>query len=146
MEDPQTYFVVCFHRPCVQEATDFVVESLAKRLEEGGAELIVRQEEFSEEKGGLILHVSATRQRLFQLAEAIGLKKLDLENGVIRLFNGDEADLFDAGGGGVVGPLTVADVHKCVLHAMESVHFDATHKALPGHPKVTHNFHLTAKV
>ena len=55
---------------------------------------------------------------------------------MIRAFVGDEVDLFDAGGG-VVGPLTIADIHKCVLHAMESVHFDTTHKTLPGHPKAS---------
>ena len=50
-EDHPSYFVICFHRPCVQEAADFVVDSMVKPLEEGGAELIVRQEDGVDEKG-----------------------------------------------------------------------------------------------
>ena len=53
-EDHPSYFVICFHRPCVQEAADFVVDSMVKPLEEGGAELIVRQEDGVDEKGKIL--------------------------------------------------------------------------------------------
>jgi len=38
---------------------------------------------------------------------------------------------------GIVGPLTLADIHRCILHAMDSAHFDKDVKTLPGYPKVT---------
>ena len=48
-----------------------------------------------------------------------------------REFRVDYAEKF--GHGGIVGPFTLSDVQKCVLHAMESVHFDSEQKYLPGH-------------
>ena len=73
-----TYFVVCLHRPCSQEATNFIVESLRKSQHEGGAELIVRQEKMPASKTGLVLHISASKSRLYQLAESIDIKKPDI--------------------------------------------------------------------
>ena len=73
-----TYFVVCLHTPCSQEAANFIVESLRKAQDEGGAELIVRQERMPASKTGLVLHVSASKNRLFELAETIDLKKPDI--------------------------------------------------------------------
>ena len=29
-EGPPTYYVVCFHKPCTQEAANFIVEKLTK--------------------------------------------------------------------------------------------------------------------
>ena len=52
-------------------------------------------------------------------------------NGVIRGFTLESSGNF--GETGIIGPLTISDVHKCLLHAMESVHFDADQKYLPGH-------------
>ena len=50
---------------------------------------------------------------------------------VIREFTVKGADDFECNA--VVGPLTLSDVQKCILYAMESVHFDADQKYLPGH-------------
>jgi len=130
--DPPSYFVVCLHRPCTQEAADFIVESLTKPVDKGGAQLIVRQEEMSENPGGLVLHLSATSERLFELAETMDLKKTDFENDVIRPFVASQAELF--GQSGLVGPLSISDIHKCILQAMEGVHFEEETKRLPGHP------------
>ena len=73
-----TYFVVCLHTPCNQEAANFIVESLRKAQDQGGAGLIIRQERMPASKTGLVLHVSASKKRLFELAEAIDLKKPDI--------------------------------------------------------------------
>ena len=72
-----TYFLICFHRPCSQEAANFIVEKLTESQENGGAELIVRQEKMPVSKPGLVLHVSATTQRIYELAESIDIKKPD---------------------------------------------------------------------
>ena len=135
MSDHPTYYVVCLHPPCCQEAANFIVDAMVKPVQQGGAELVVRQEQMSDIKSGLILHLSATPERLFELAENMDLKKKDLNLDVIRPFKAKDAELF--GNSGVIGPLSIADIHKCMQHAMEGVHFDETHNALPGHPKRT---------
>ena len=75
-----TYYLVCFHEEASQEGVNFVAECLKKDLSEGGAELIVRQEKLSESKGGgLILHVTATPERLYDIAESMDLKIMGKE-------------------------------------------------------------------
>ena len=69
-----------------------------------------------------------------QLAEAIGVKKRDSE-GVIREFEAEHSGEFPRNG--VVGPLSVSDVHRCVLHAMESLLMERDARHLPGHPKAS---------
>ena len=73
-----TYFLICFHKPCSQEAANFIVEKLSQSQENGGAELIVRQEKMPVSKPGLVLHVSAATPRIYALAESIDLKKPDI--------------------------------------------------------------------
>ena len=70
-----TYYLVCFHEEATQEGVDFVAECLKKDVSEGGAELTIRQEDTTKNKwGGLILHVSATPERLYDIAESMDLK------------------------------------------------------------------------
>ena len=70
-----TYYLVCFHEEATQEGVDFVAECLKKDVAEGGAELTIRQEDTTKNKwGGLILHVSATPERLYDIAESMDLK------------------------------------------------------------------------
>ena len=81
MDDParaSTYYLICFHKPCSQEAANFIVEKLTQSQEKGGAELLVRQEKMPASKPGLVLHVSATKNRIFELAENIDIKKPDI--------------------------------------------------------------------
>jgi len=128
-----TYYLVCFHEEATQECVNFVADCLKKDLSEGGAELTVRQEDMTENKnGGLVLHVSATPERLYSIAESIDLKLKDVE-GVIRPFVANDLDMFSLDSG-FVGPLTYGQVQKCVLYAMELVHFDESDTFLPGHP------------
>lgn len=130
-----TYYLVCFHEEATQEGVNFVAECLKKDVAEGGAELTIRQEDTTKNKwGGLILHVSATPERLYDIAESMDLKLKDAE-GVIRTFVADDLDKFSLDSG-FVGPLTYSQVQRCVLHAMELVHFDESDTVLPGHPKV----------
>jgi len=99
-------------------------------VKNGGGGLIIRQEKIPASKSGLIVHVSATNERLLQIAQDTDIKKLDTEN-VVREFRVAEAEEF--GDSGQVGPLTLADIHKCVLYAMETVHFTDDISSLPGH-------------
>ena len=77
-EGPPTYYVVCFHKPCTQEAANFIVENLTKSQHEGGAQLIVSQEKMPASKTGLVLHVSASTARIYEIAENIDIKKPDI--------------------------------------------------------------------
>jgi hypothetical protein len=40
---PPSYYVVCLHRPCSQEAAQFIADALTKSRVQGGADLIVHQ-------------------------------------------------------------------------------------------------------
>ena len=40
---PPTYFVICFHERCAQEAVDFVSDRLVAPSADGGAGLLVQQ-------------------------------------------------------------------------------------------------------
>ena len=120
-----TYYLVCLHEPCSQEAADFIANCLTRPLAEGGANLIVTQEKLNEGHGGLILHVSASEDRLNSIATDMDLKKFDeSDEKVLRNFKASEYDMFP--------PLTLAEKHKCILYAMEMVHFDKDEKELPG--------------
>lgn len=121
--------MVCFHEKCCQEAVNFISDRLAGSTLDGGAGLVIHQEPMRPD--GLILHVSASNDNILQLAETIGVKKRD-SNGVIRDFEAAQNREFPQNG--VVGPLALSDVHRCVMHAMESLHFEKTRHQLPGHP------------
>ncbi len=125
---PPTYFVVCFHEKCGQLAADFISGCLSTPACEGGAGLVVHQEPMRPD--GLILHVSADDDRILELAETIGVKKQD-SDGVLRDFEATKCDEFPRNG--VVGPLSLSDVHRCILYAMDSLHFDKSVQSLPGH-------------
>ena len=126
-----TYYLVCLHEPCVQEGADFIAQSLTKSDIEGGANLLVRQEKVGAQNDGLILHVTASPNRLYEIATQMEIKIKDRE-GVIRPFQ--ESQLSDFAPVGHVGPLSLADVQTCILYAMEIVHFDKDQRFLPGHP------------
>ncbi|XP_059081460.1 anoctamin-10-like [Tigriopus californicus] len=123
-----SYYVVCLHEKCSQEAAQFMADHLSAPVSKDGAGLIVEQEVLR--PNGLILHISASRQRVLELAETVGIKKPDLD-GVICEFEIAQADRFPESG--LVGPLTLSDIHRCVLYAMEFLHFDHDRKYLPGH-------------
>ncbi len=125
----QTFYLICLHDPCSQEAADYIAQCLSKGQGQGGAELILKQEQIKEGQGGLILHVTASTSRLLELAESMHLKLKD-EQGLSRPFKND-GSFPDSG---LVGPLTLSNVQQCLLYAMELVHFDKETTFLPGHP------------
>ena len=72
---------------------------------------------------GLLLQILASPERLNQMASDMDLKKFD-NNEVLRKFETHEHEQFP--------PLTLSEKHKCVLYAMEMVHFDQEDSTLPG--------------
>ncbi len=134
-----TYAVVCLHEKCCQEAAQYITDRLSAPPSEGGAGLSVRQEPMR--PNGLIVHVSASQERILKLAQEIGVKKAD-SDGVIRQFTLDESSEFPPASESdcLVGPLTLSDVHRCIIYAMEALHFPREQKHLPGYPKSGLNF------
>ncbi len=54
----RSYYLICLHESCSQEAADFIAASLIKNRVDGGADLEVVQEKLvNSGGGGLILHV-----------------------------------------------------------------------------------------
>ena len=104
-----THLLVCLHENCSQEAAEFIAEVLTKSEVEGGAELLVRQETIKD-NNGLVLHVTATYSKLYQIATQMEIKLKD-EDGVIRPFVASELSSFPPVG--YAGPLTLSDVQKC---------------------------------
>ena len=125
---PPTYFVVCLHEHCSQEAADFIASRLATDPSYDGAGLVVHQEKLR--PNGLIMHISASYERLLEIAQDIGVKKPDHKE-VMREFEADKVDRFPPVGR--LGPLTLSDIHRCILYAMESLHFTKDKRSLPGH-------------
>ena len=78
-----TYVVVCLHEHCCQEAAQYIADRLSARPEEGGAGLVVHQAPMRPD--GLVVHVSASEERILRLAEDVGVKKEDAD-GVVREF------------------------------------------------------------
>ena len=122
-----TYYLVCLHEHSTQEAVEFIVNCLTNNQTDGGAQLVVTQEKMKPGHGGLILHISASPERLNSIASNMDLKKFDHDQ-VMRTFDESVHNLFPE--------LTLAEKHKCVLYAIEMVHFDETEKTLPGHDSV----------
>lgn len=81
-----------------------------------------------------VLHISASNDHLLTIADLMQIKKMDNE-GHIRPFCKDDGHSFPSSGR--VGPLQLADVHRCVQHAMDRVHFDPSVTSLPGHEEKT---------
>ncbi len=54
---PPSYYVVCLHKPCSQEAAQFIADALTKPKVQGGAELIVHQVKVNTHKGFIYLKV-----------------------------------------------------------------------------------------
>jgi len=131
MSDPPTYYAIVLHNTCSDEGAQFILDKLQAAWEDGGAGLTVRRQHTDMALPETVLHVTATPQLVVKIADIMEIKKPDLE-GYIRPVTVDELDEFPESGR--VGPLNLADIQRCVLHAMERVHFDKETTELPGHP------------
>ena len=120
---PPTYILVCLHESCSQEAAQFIADRLRNE-----ARLSVHQEHVR--PNGLILHVSAEKRRILELAETLKIKKPD-KDGIMRAFAADKLNLF----ADEDEVLTLSDIHRCVIYAMESLHFQKDQKHLPGNSR-----------
>ncbi|KAF2347299.1 hypothetical protein FHG87_021944, partial [Trinorchestia longiramus] len=89
---PPTIYVIKFHKNARREAVEFLLERIESKHKYGGAELFVRCEPQQPGKvstvapaagKGLVVHVSATKIKLLEIAEATELQK-ETSDGLIQ--------------------------------------------------------------
>lgn len=127
-----TYYVVLLHRRCTDSAAQFIHDQLGMEWAKGGGGLTVRRQLPTHAFPETVLHVSASREHILGIADIMRLKKAD-KDGHIRPFIQEQSDDFPESGR--VGPLYLSDVHRCIQHAMNRVHFDSSIENLPGYEK-----------
>jgi len=128
---PPTYYAIVLREKCSDEAAQFIVDKIVLGWDEGGAGLQVAKQPVDHAFPDTVLHITADNRHIFRIADIMEVKKPD-NDGYIRPVTVEEMDEFPQSGR--VGPLTIADVQRCVLHAMERVHFPTDVRELPGHP------------
>jgi len=130
--DPPTYYLVVLHHRCSDAAAQHVHDRLVEDWGRGGGGLTVRRQLPTSSFPETVLHISASNSHLLRIADNMEIRKEDTE-GHIRPYCVSEDASFPPSG--LVGPLHLADVHRCVQHAMDRIHFPSSVKTLPGHEK-----------
>jgi len=130
MSDLPTYVLIKVRRKCSDETLQFIIDQLSKPWQENGGGLNLELQNPSELYPETLIHVSATNEHIFKIAEHIEVKKTD-SDGFVRPIT--EENIEDFPYIGRVGPLTLSDVQRCILHAINRVHFEKGVTALPGH-------------
>jgi len=129
-----TYYAIVLREKCSDEAAQFIVDKLVLGWQDGGAGLQVSKQPVDHAFPDTVLHVTADNAHIIKIADIIEVKKAD-NDGYIRPVTVEEINEFPCSGR--VGPLNLSDVQRCVLHAMERVHFPTDVRELPGHPNKT---------
>jgi len=127
---PPTALVIRLNPKIGPLAVAFFIQKVKSPKREGGAELLVRSEPFSISKPGelFVLHITADTLRYLEVAEYLGLKKLD-SRGQIREFIVKEMESFLINGMSIESLITPAEKIFIVLHELQLVN------ALPGKSK-----------
>jgi len=127
-----TYYLILLHRKCTDAAAQYIHDQLCLDWGKGGGGLTVRRQLPTHNFPETVLHVSATNQHLLTIADSMQLQTADKE-GHIRPYCHDEESEFPESGR--VGPLHLSDIHRCVQHAMDRIHFPSSVQELPGFEK-----------
>jgi hypothetical protein len=123
---PATNLVLQLSPLIAPEAIAFLVSKISEKKSYGGAELLVRCEPYNNGKDeSLVLHVTANILRFLEVAEFLGLKKLDA-TGALREFHVRELDDFLHGEILLDSIITPAEKQLIVLNELQGV------RALPG--------------
>eukprot|EP00088_Acartia_fossae_P029675 TRINITY_DN3055_c0_g1_i1.p1 TRINITY_DN3055_c0_g1~~TRINITY_DN3055_c0_g1_i1.p1 ORF type:complete len:650 (-),score=118.07 TRINITY_DN3055_c0_g1_i1:446-2395(-) len=129
MSDFPTYVVIQVMSKCSDESLQTVIDELSKPWEDGGGGLYLTLQPPRPNFPESLILVSATNEHIIRIAEHIEVKKKDVD-GFIRPITEDDIEQFEESGR--VGPLTLSDVQRCILHAINRVHFDVEVTTLPG--------------
>ncbi|KAA0201315.1 hypothetical protein HAZT_HAZT002595, partial [Hyalella azteca] len=128
---PPTIYVIKFHKNARREAVEFLLERIESKHKYGGAELFIRCE--PQKPGqGLVVHVSATKIKLLEIAEATELQKATAD-GLIQELSVRELDQFLHGGLTLDTILTPAEKEFCVRHELDAI-VARDERNVPGYP------------
>jgi len=128
---PPTIYVMKFHENARREAVEFLLEKIEAKHKFGGAELYVRCEPPGE---GLTVHITATKIKLLEIAEAIEIQK-PTQDGIMQEVSVRGLDNFLHHGATLDTLLSPGEIEYCVrreLHAMSA----GEEPCLPGYPGV----------
>uniref|UniRef100_A0A6A7FSV7 Anoctamin n=2 Tax=Hirondellea gigas TaxID=1518452 RepID=A0A6A7FSV7_9CRUS len=130
---PPTIYVIKFNRNARRQAVEFLLERIESKQKFGGAELFVRCEPQTPGEG-LVVHVSATKIKLLEIAEATELQKTTAE-GLVQELSVRELDQFLHGGLTLETILTPAEREYCVRHELDGI-VAREEQCVPGYPSL----------
>ncbi|KAK8397348.1 hypothetical protein O3P69_004806 [Scylla paramamosain] len=131
---PPTIYVIKFHPSTAREAIEWLIERIEAKNKYGGAELLVRCEP-QKQSQGVTMHVSATKIKLLEVAEAVELQKR-AASGLIQEFSVRDLDQFLYSGQTLDTVLTPGEREFCVRHELDSLRAKQEEGHVPGYPGI----------
>ncbi|KAL7045117.1 hypothetical protein ACKWTF_002152 [Chironomus riparius] len=131
----ESYMVIEFDKNIKRDALHWIIDKIRMRKSDGGAQLLIRREPCQSKEKGLIIHISASKLRLLELADEIGFTK-PTRNGM-RNFNIGCLDDFLFDNMTMDDILTPADKQFVIKYALENIKAQADERQLPGYAAVS---------
>ncbi|XP_042211226.1 anoctamin-10-like isoform X2 [Homarus americanus] len=131
---PPTIYVIKFHPGAAREAVEWLIERIEAKNKYGGAELLVRCEP-QKQGQGVTVHVSATKIKLLEVAEATELQKR-AASGLIQDFSVRDLDQFLYAGQTLDTVLTPAEREYCIRHELDAIRAKQEEGHVPGYPEI----------
>uniref|UniRef100_A0A336KEP0 Anoctamin n=2 Tax=Culicoides sonorensis TaxID=179676 RepID=A0A336KEP0_CULSO len=129
---PETALVIEFSKDTDFKGLVFLVDKIRSNTIDGGAELLIAMEP---NKDHLILHVSATNERLFQLADEVALMKRSKRGDMMIFSVAALSDFWDPKMD-INSILTFAERQFLVKHALDSIKPFNDETCVPGYAKI----------
>nr|XP_053648258.1 anoctamin-10-like [Cherax quadricarinatus] len=131
---PPTIYVIKFHPGTAREAVEWFIERIEAKNKYGGAELLVRCEP-QKQGQGVTAHVSATKIKLLEIAEATEIQKRSA-SGLVQEFSVRDLDQFLYSGQTLDTVLTPAEREYCVRHELDAIRAKQEEGHVPGYPGI----------
>ncbi|RXG70154.1 TELO2-interacting protein 1-like protein [Armadillidium vulgare] len=122
---PPSIYIIKFHQNTKREAIEWLLEKIEAKQKYGGAELFVRSEP-QKQNQSMIVHVSATKIKLLEVAESLELQKK----------TSTELDQFLFGDKTLDSVLTPSEREYCVRHELEGIRAKADDAHVAGYPEI----------
>ncbi|CRL00765.1 CLUMA_CG014020, isoform A [Clunio marinus] len=131
----QSYIVIEFEKNVNRHALHWIVDKIRKKKIDGGAELLIQKQPSLSDEKGLIIHISATKLRLLELADEIGFTK-QTENGMRNFNIGCLDDFVYEDNMTIDDILTPAEKQYVIKYALENIKAKADERHIPGYASV----------
>ncbi|CAO1368109.1 unnamed protein product [Diamesa tonsa] len=128
--------VIEFDKNINRLAMHWIVDKIRMRKSDGGAQLLIRKEPATSKDKGLVVHVSATKHRLLELADEIGFTKQTTHG--MRIFNIGCLDDFLYKDDMVIEDiLTAAEKQYVIKYALDNIKAQQDERQIPGYSSVS---------